>query len=451
MSVDKQRLVYVVTDYICTIVAILMFSYVRYMIDDRICDDYSSFAYFIRSEGFVVTLTVFPFMMLLVYYLTGYYTNVVNKSRVKEMLSTLLSALCGVVIFYMGVLINDMHPGRALNYEMLLSLFICLFLPVYIGRVVITTMSILKRSGSNLRRMVLVGSNVSADDYIRKNGKFLDAEGMVVVYVAKPTCAADIMGIDGYLLNIDSDDRNLWLNALNVLIPLDKPIYISPSNYELVMLKVRYDNVMSEPMVDVSKLDIPDYVAPVKRFSDVMIAILGLIITAPIVLVLGIIVKIQSPGPILYKQWRVGYHRRRFQIYKLRSMVVDAESDEPRLSSSADTRVTPIGKFMRKYHLDELPNLWNVVIGDMSIVGPRPEREYFIGKIMESAPYYALVQKVRPGLTSLGMVKYGYASSVDEMVERLKYDILYIQNLSPSLDMKIMFHTIRTLIKGEGI
>jgi len=451
MSVDKHRLVYVVTDYVCTIVAILMFTYVRYLIDDRIGDDYSSFAYFVRSEGFAVTLTVFPLVMLLVYYLSGYYTNVVNKSRVKEVLSTLFSALCGVIIFYMGVLINDMHPGRALNYEMLLNLLISLFLPVYIGRVVITTMLIIKRSGSNLRRMVLVGSNISPDDYIRKNGKLLDAEGMVVVCATKPTSAVNIREIDGYLLNIDSDDRNLWLNALNVLIPLDKPIYISPSDYELVMLKVRYDNVMSEPLIDVSKLDIPDYVIPVKRFSDIIIAILGLVIAAPVMLALGIIVKIQSPGVILYKQWRVGYHRRLFQIYKLRSMVADAESDEPLLSSSADARVTPIGRFMRKYRLDELPNLWNVLMGDMSIVGPRPEREYFIGKIMESAPYYALVQKVRPGLTSLGMVKYGYASSVDEMVERLKYDILYIQNLSPSLDMKIMFHTIRTLVKGEGV
>ena len=127
-----------------------------------------------------------------------------------------------------------------------------------------------------------------------------------------------------------------------------------------------------------------------------------------------------------------------------------AESAGPMLSSADDARITPIGRVMRKYRLDELPNLWNVLKGDMSIVGPRPERRYYIDRIIERAPHYTLVHQVRPGLTSWGMVKYGYASDVDGMVERLRYDMLYLQNMSLSLDMRIIYYTLFTVMRGEG-
>lgn len=189
----------------------------------------------------------------------------------------------------------------------------------------------------------------------------------------------------------------------------------------------------------------------VKRMIDVVLAVTGLAVSLPLMLLFGAIIWFQSPGDILYTQWRVGYKGRQFRIYKLRSMVEDAEHGIPLLSEHGDERITPIGRFMRRYHLDELPNLWNVAKGDMAIVGPRPEREYFIEKIKKFVPDYDMVHQVRPGMTSWGMVKYGYATNVPQMVKRFNYDLLYVRNLSPSLDMKIIYHTVCMLGKGKGI
>ena len=154
---------------------------------------------------------------------------------------------------------------------------------------------------------------------------------------------------------------------------------------------------------------------------------------------------------VFFSQERIGYRGRPFRIYKFRTMYVDAEERGPLLASENDRRITPFGRVMRKYRLDELPQFWNVLKGDMSLVGPRPERKYFIDRIVRKAPYYYLLHNVRPGITSLGMVKYGYAENVEQMVERLKYDILYYENMSLLLDLTILIYTVKTVFTGKGI
>ena len=184
---------------------------------------------------------------------------------------------------------------------------------------------------------------------------------------------------------------------------------------------------------------------------DIVVSALGLLILSPFLLAIGVLIKLTSAGPIIYKQERLGHYGRKFMIYKFRTMIDNAESDNiPHLTETNDPRITPLGKWLREYRIDELPQLWNVLKGDMSIVGPRPEREYYIKQIMEKAPYYCLIYKLRPGLTSWGPIKVGYTDTLEKMIERTNYDIIYMENLSPWLDLKIMWLTVAVIAKGKG-
>jgi exopolysaccharide biosynthesis polyprenyl glycosylphosphotransferase len=191
--------------------------------------------------------------------------------------------------------------------------------------------------------------------------------------------------------------------------------------------------------------------ANLKRCGDAVVSALALITLSPLLAAIAIAVKFSSKGPVFYRQERIGYHKKPFRILKFRTMRADAEANGPQLSTAEDPRITPVGRILRKYRLDELPQFWNVLLGEMSIVGPRPEREYFIRQIMARAPYYALIHQVRPGITSWGMVRHGYASDVDQMIDRLQYDLLYIANVSLLVDLKILVYTVNTVFTGKGL
>ena len=188
----------------------------------------------------------------------------------------------------------------------------------------------------------------------------------------------------------------------------------------------------------------------IKRAADILLSIIALIILSPLLIITSFLVKTSSQGPVFYKQERLGYKTKVFEIIKFRSMYINAEKNTPLLSSDNDKRITSWGKIMRKYRIDELPQFYNVLIGEMSIIGPRPEREFFAKQILEKAPHYKLVNKVKPGITSWGMVKFGYAENTDEMVSRLDYDIIYLENLSLFSDFKVFVLTIFIILQGRG-
>jgi exopolysaccharide biosynthesis polyprenyl glycosylphosphotransferase len=227
-------------------------------------------------------------------------------------------------------------------------------------------------------------------------------------------------------------------------------IKIIPDMYDILSGSVKMTSIFGLPLIEVNPEIMPQWQVSIKNVIDKLISLIALIILSPFFLIIALLIKLSSKGPIFFKQERIGKNGKSFMIYKFRTMFIDAEKDGPQLSSQHDNRITPIGKFLRRTRIDEFPQFYNVLVGDMSLVGPRPERQFYIDQIMERAPHYSHVQKIKPGITSWGQVKYGYAENVDQMIDRLKFDVLYLENMSLALDFKIMAYTIIIVLKGSG-
>ena len=253
------------------------------------------------------------------------------------------------------------------------------------------------------------------------------------------------------IVSPEGNDRAKTFNLINSLYKYDLPIMLEAKEYEILTSRIRLSDIYGAPFVDVSVLSLSDMQENIKRFIDIIFSSIAITILSPLMAYVALRIKFGSKGPVIYKQKRVGFKRKEFTMYKFRSMIENAEEETPMLSSRNDQRITKFGKWLRKYRIDELPQFWNVIKGDMSLVGPRPERKYFVDKIIERAPYYSLLHRVRPGITSWGMVNYGYARNIDEMIERLKFDILYLENMSLLIDFKILFYTVKIVFTGRGM
>ena len=431
-------------------------------------------AKYLLSPWVMAGQVIFPLMMLGVYYLAGFYNSVFFKSRIEEFINTLGSTLLGCVIIYFVAIVNDPIPDRASNYELILTLWYMMFGMVWISRLINT--EIIRRSThgpSWYYPVLIIGANDAAvslyyrfmnakrgtgytfvgfvDDGTGTDSALVEKTGLPTIPLDEIADVCEKKHVKALVVAPSDRSNEDTLRLLNPLFSLALPIFISPTLFHLLTGKQKLRDIAGEPLVDISSPSMSQSTINLKRAGDVAVSAVALVALLPVLGVIALAVKLSSRGPVLYCQERIGLRKKPFKILKFRTMTVDAEKNGPALSSAGDKRITPVGRFLRKYRLDELPQFWNVLVGEMSIVGPRPEREHYIRQIMERAPYYALIHQVRPGITSWGMVRRGYASSVDEMIERVQYDLIYIANVSLLVDMKILFYTVDTVLRGRGL
>ena len=472
----RLRIRYVAGDLLATAVAWFAFNAIRFF--NVILPEGSenwSFIKFLHNESVWLGQILFPIGMCGLYFLSGYYDKVYGKSRVEELVTTLTTAFIGTICVWFLAIIDDPIPDKASNYELFLMLFGLLFGCVYIMRLMLTNavMSRIKRGAIKFNALIVGTSDEAksfAEELTKGNNPYTHAY-QIVGYIAPDDASQQSREIDGRSIysidEIEGLKQSLDLKAiivpeqaygiggmlqvLNRLWALELPVLVSPNLSDLITSRPKIRRMASMPLVDISQPNISDSAVRLKRLGDILASAVALVILSPVYLALAIAVKYDSRGPVFYSQERIGMHRKKFNIYKFRTMQPDAEKSGPTLSNPDDKRITRLGRFLRKYRLDELPQFWNVFKGDMSLVGPRPERAFFTSQIIEKAPYYALLHRIRPGISSLGMVKFGYASNVDDMVKRLKYDLIYIDNISFSNDLKILVYTVSTVVTGKGI
>lgn len=480
ISENRQRALYIAGDLLATVSAWLVFSYIRFVMVGE-PENYSSFASFLSIRPVILGLILFPLGMSGLYWLSGYYNKVFIKSRIEELTTTLSTAFVGTIAIYFLAIVDDPIPDRATNYELLVMLFGLLFTSVYLERLTFTTLNSRRvASGKIAFNTVYVGNLADVPEAIHRLESGINhlSHAFRVVGIlewispaaksrAPESGKSEIAGLPVLGLNdmasfcrandvssivvarSDCSPEEL-LELINKLLPLEIPVLMSPSLVNLLTAKPRLNRLVADPFIDITTPYIAESTINLKRAGDFFGALIAAILLIPTYLVIAIAVKLDSKGPVIYTQKRIGLHRKPFYILKFRTMTVDAEASGPRLSSENDPRITRVGRFLRKYRLDELPQFINVIAGNMSLVGPRPERDHYIQQILENAPYYTLLHCVRPGITSLGMVKHGYASSIDEMIQRMHYDLIYIENVSFTTDLKIIAYTIATVMSGKG-
>lgn len=466
MNTSRQTLKYIITDYVAAASSwVILFGY-RKKYFEGMMGTSESF-----DDNFYLGLLLVPTFWVTMYFVSGQYYEIFRRYRVKELAEVSMTTIVGVLAIFFVLLLDDHVIDYKSYYKSILVLTSSHILLTLTGRLIHTTATVRKvHSGVLGFNTIMVGGNASALNLFEEIQQMKSSPGLRFIgfvrvngndnllekhipflgkYPALPEII-DANHIEEVIVAVESGDHKDLEQIISLLQDKNVRISIIPDMYDILSGSVKLNSVYGVPLIRINQGNMPLWQFALKRLIDMVCSIFALIVLSPLIVIIAIAIKYSSRGPVFFSQQRIGRYGQPFRIYKFRSMIVNAEAEGPKLSSENDTRVTGVGRILRKSRMDEIPQFFNVLMGEMSLVGPRPEREFFIQQIMEKAPHYRHLHRVRPGITSWGQVKFGYAENVDQMIQRLKYDILYIENMSLAMDIKILFYTILIVLKGTG-
>ncbi|MDP4238700.1 MAG: sugar transferase [Bacteroidota bacterium] len=467
MNKSRLFLKYILYDMLASLLVWVAFVIFRKTVND--IQVFDGVRILFPNYDYLTSLLIFPFSCVFVHYLSGFYLNLLKKSRISVVFSTISSSAIISLSVFLVLKLGDVIVSYEYFYFSLLVLFGLLFCFTFLFRNIVfsqiqhnfrikkwTFNTLIIGTGDNAKKM--------ADDlekYAPKNTLI----GFIATNKKVGVPAESILGNMSQLayiiekheihetivvLDEDADEKQLF-KIINLLYKFNIDIQFTPRLYEILIGSAKMSHMGTIPLVSITNPSMADWEISVKRFSDIVISLLSLALLSPFLFYFMFQIKRDSKGAVFYRQERIGRFGRPFNILKFRTMYTGSENGTPKLSSANDDRVTKVGRTMRKYRIDEIPQFWNILKGDMSLVGPRPERRYYINHIIEDAPYYCLLYKIRPGLTSWGPIKIGYSDTIEKMIERLNYDIIYMENMSLFTDIKILIYTIEIIFKGKGV
>lgn len=464
----KKVLTYIVCDILSALISWCVFWFFIYQKPPVF-----SLRSLFQQPEFLISLLLTLCFWISFYTIQGVYKGVYRRSRIIELEHAFFSSFVGVVIIVAAIALSwritdDLHlhnVGVAALFVSQLGLT-CFF------RMIITTHTIHSlRTGKIGFNTLLIGSEAESKQVCKKimasqkitGNKFIGFVSLERITGNKADNFLPYLGtmadiqelisayqIDEVIIALGNSEQNKIYQVITSINNPNIQIKVTPNMRDILLGMVKMTGLFQPPLILVNKDLLKPWQKFIKRMADIIVSGLAMLLLSPIYLLVAFGVKLSSKGPVFYHQERIGLMGKPFQIYKFRSMYIGAEKERPQLSKEKDPRITPFGLFLRKVRLDEIPQFYNVLKGEMSLVGPRPERQFYIDQILQKAPEYKSIQLVKPGITSWGQVKFGYAENVDEMVERLQYDLLYLKNMSIAADIKILFYTVVVVIQGRG-